>query len=165
VSGFLFGRKHPEGGASPFLFAVCLVLVSSGLSGCFVYEVASAPVKVVAKTVQIAGTTTVAIVESSGKVAVSAVRATGAVATGGIETSARLARAGMVTFSDQATGLVVRVPWERGLTLLDASNAAKMDVGRSALRLVRDGKPADLGVQPSRGTLVLHSGDVVQVES
>jgi hypothetical protein len=134
-------------------------------TGCLVYDVASAPVKIVVKTVEVAGKTTVAVVETTGKVAVSTVRATGSLASGGIEASSKLARAGMVTFADQASGSVVRVPWYRGLTLYGASSAAKLSVARSGIGIVRSGKLVYSASKRSSADLPLQSGDVVQLGS
>lgn len=142
-----------------------LVGVSLFPTGCLVYDVASAPVKIAAKTVEIAGKTTVAVVETTGKVAVSTVRATGSLTSGGIAASARLARTGMVTFADQASGTVVRIPWSRGLTLYGAGSAAKLSVARSGVGIVRSGKLIYSASKRAGADLPLQSGDVVQLGS
>lgn len=132
-------------------------------AGCLAYNIASVPVKIAAKTVEVAGRTSVAVVETTGKVAISTVRATGSVASGGIDASARLARAGMVTFVE-ANGAIVRIPWSRGLTLYAASHAAKLNVARGALKIVRDGKAIPVGTRAAESSPLLQSGDVVRIE-
>jgi hypothetical protein len=146
------------------------VLILLGVSfvvmpGCVVYDVASVPVKVASKTVLVAGRTTVAVVETTGKVAVSTVRAAGSVTSGGIDASAKLARAGMVTFADQASGTVTRIPWSRGLTLYHASSAARVDMAHAGIKILRNGKVVYAASQRAKDDISLQSGDVVRLDS
>jgi hypothetical protein len=113
-------------------------VIGAGLSGCLATKVVTAPVKLAATTVAVAGETAGAVVKTTGKVVVGAVRATGTVADGGIAAAAKLARAGMVTFVDGATGTVVRVPLagEPGRTgVLQGSFVAAREGGWRIARL------------------------------
>ena len=119
-------------------------MAGAPLGGCLVYDVASAPVKV----------------------AVGTVKAAGSVAGGAIKLAAGLARAGAVTFVDVANNnQVTRVPWRPGLTLAGAGEAAKVNLVRRAVDVVRDGKlvySAANGVDQTASAPVA-GGDVVQV--
>jgi hypothetical protein len=145
---------------------LCVALGAAGcalsLSGCLVTKVVTAPVKLAATTVVVAGETAGAVVKTTGKVAVGAVRATGAVADGGITAAAKLARAGMVTFVDVATGAVTRVPWQPGLTLAGGEQAAQVQVALQAVQVIRAGRLA-YSLAQAKGPLPLASGDVVRV--
>ena len=132
------------------------------LSGCLMTKVVTAPVKLAATTVVVAGETAGAVVKTTGKVAVGAVRATGTVADGGITAAAKLARAGMVTFVDVATGAVTRVPWQQGLTLAGGARAAQVRVATQAVQVIRAGRLA-YSLAQAKGPLPLASGDVVRV--
>ena len=135
--------------------------VATGLGGgCLMTKVVTAPVKLAATTVVVAGETAGAVVKTTGKVAVGAVRATGSVADGGITAAAKLARAGMVTFVDVATGAVTRVPWQQGLTLAGGAQAAKVQVATQAVQVIRAGRMA-YALAQAKGPLA--SGDVVRV--
>ncbi|HUR58486.1 MAG TPA: hypothetical protein VM029_12290 [Opitutaceae bacterium] len=133
--------------------------------GCLAYKVVSAPVKLAATTVVVAGETAGAVVSSTGKLAVSAVNATGNVGSGGIDAASRLAQTGMVTFVDVASGSVVRIPWQEGLTLAGAGNAAKLDFARRAINVLRAGKVVYSASKLSGDGAALASGDVVRFGS
>jgi len=137
-------------------------VIGAGLSGCLATKVVTAPVKLAATTVAVAGETAGAVVKTTGKVVVGAVRATGTVADGGIAAAAKLARAGMVTFVDGATGTVVRVPWTQGLTLAGGAETAKVRMAAQAVQVIRAGRLAYQLAQP-KGALPLAAGDVVRL--
>ena len=137
-------------------------VIGAGLSGCLATKVVTAPVKLAATTVAVAGETAGAVVKTTGKVVVGAVRATGTVADGGIAAAAKLARAGMVTFVDGATGTVVRVPWTQGLTLAGGAETAKVRMAAQAVQVIRAGRLAHQLSQP-KGALPLVEGDVVRL--
>lgn len=132
------------------------------LPGCLVYHAVSAPVKVAAKTVVVAGEATGAVVETTGKVAVHAVRAAGTTTDAGIDAAARLARDGTVTFTDAATGSIVRVPWRTGLQFATASAQARISTAQRLVQVVRAGKLIYASAREPLA-LVLHSGDVVRL--
>lgn len=142
--------------------ALPLLLASAGIfvSGCTVFKVAAAPVKVVASTVVVAGEATSAVVTTTGKVAVAAVKTTGSLAGEGLQVVAKLGRAGTVTFVDAASGTVVRVPWQEGLTLVRGGEAAKVRLTGRAITLVREGRAV-----AADEAATLHSGDVVRISA
>lgn len=120
------------------------------LGGCIVYDVASAPVKVAVGAAGVAGNVAIG---------------TAKVAGGTIKLAAKLAKAGAVTFFDVATNDVKRVPWQRGMTLAGASEAAKVQLGGRPVDVVRDGKviySAANGVGKNADAPIA-AGDVVQV--
>jgi len=131
--------------------------------GCLAYQVVSAPVKLAATTVVVAGETAGAVVTTTGKVAASAVRAGGTVGSGGIDAAAKLAQTGMVTFVDASTNNVVRVPWREGLTLASAGDAAKVRIAQRAVEVVRGGKLVYSATRAAGEGATLATGDVVQV--
>jgi hypothetical protein len=133
------------------------------LDGCLVYRAVTAPVKLVATTVVVAGEAAGAVVTATGRVAVSAVKAVGSVGGGGIDAAGKLAQAGMVTFVDATTGTLVRVPWQEGLTLARAGDAARISLVQRAIDVVRAGRVI---FSASRGTgegAPLAAGDVVRL--
>jgi hypothetical protein len=132
-------------------------------SGCIVYHVVATPVKLAATGVVVAGETATAVVTTTGKVAVSGVKAVGTLGSGGIDAAAKLAQVGMVTFVDAATGTVVRVPWEQGLTLAGASHAANLAMAQRAVDVVRAGKVIYSASRAGSGNTAVASGDVVRV--
>jgi len=134
-----------------------------GWSGCLAYKVVSTPVKLAATTVVVAGETACAVVTTTGKLAVSGANAIGNVGSGGIDAAARLAQTGMVTFVDVSTGAVVRVPWREGMTLAGAGTAARLDLARRAVDVVRAGKVIYAASRPSGEGAALASGDVVRM--
>jgi hypothetical protein len=121
------------------------------------------PVKLAATTVVVAGETAGAVVSSTGKLAISAVNATGNIGSGGIDAASRLAQAGMVTFVDVSTGTIVRIPWQEGLTLAGAGNAAKVELARKAINVLRAGKVIYSASKLSGDGASLASGDVVRL--
>ena len=133
------------------------------LGGCLAYEVVSAPVKLAATTVVVAGETAGAVVTTTGKVATSAVRATGNVGSGGIDAASKLAQTGMVTFVDAATGNVVRVPWQEGLTLSGAGSVAKGQIAQRAVEVLRGGKIVYSATRTADEGATLVTGDVVKI--
>lgn len=132
-------------------------------SGCLMYKAVTMPVKLAATTVVVAGETAGAVVSNTGKLVTSAANATGSVGSGGLDAAAKLAEVGMVTFVDASTGTVVRVPWQEGLTLAGASNAAKVDVARRAIDVLRAGKVIYSASRGSGEGAPLASGDVVRI--
>lgn len=143
---------------------LALILLSTpGLNGCLAYKVVSTPVKLAATTVVVAGETAGAVVTTTGKLAVSGVNAIGNVGSGGIDAAAKLAQTGMVTFVDVSTGAVVRVPWREGMTLAGAGTAARIDLARRAVDIVRAGKVIYSATRPSGEGAALASGDVVRM--
>jgi hypothetical protein len=140
--------------------AARLLVASAGIlsGGCTVFKVAAAPVKVAASTVVMVGETAGAVVTTTGRVTVAAVRTTGTLAGAGLDAVARLGQSGSVTFVDAASGTLVRVPWEEGLTLARGGAAAKMRLAGRAVQVVRAGQV----VTPEAGA-TLRSGDVVRV--
>lgn len=139
------------------------LLACATQGGCLVYKAVTVPVKLAATTVIVAGETAGAVVSSTGKLAVSAVNATGNLGSGGIDAAARLAQAGMVTFVDASTGTIVRVPWQEGLTLASAGNAAKVELAKRAINVLRAGKVIYSASKLSGEGAPLASGDVVRL--
>jgi hypothetical protein len=144
--------------------AVASLAVTS-FSGCLAYHAVAAPVKLAATGVVVAGETAGAVVTSTGKIAVSTVRAVGNVGSTGIDSAAKLAEVGMVTFVDTASGTVVRVPWQDGITLLGAGDAAKVSLARRAIDVVRAGKLVYSASHLNGAGATLASGDVVRLKS
>lgn len=132
-------------------------------SGCLAYKVVTAPVKLAATTAIVAGETAGAVVSTTGKVAKSAINAGGNLGSGGIDAASRLAQAGMVTLVDASTGAVVRVPWGQGLTIAGAGSAAKVDVARRAINVVRAGKVIYAAAQLRGDGVPVAAGDVVRL--
>lgn len=145
--------------------AALLLLSILGSKGCLAYKVVSTPVKLAATTVIVAGEAAGAVVTTTGKLAASGVNAIGNVGSGGIDAAAKLAQAGMVTFVDVSTGAVVRVPWREGMTLAGAGTAARVDLARRAVDIVRAGKVIYSATRPSGEGAALASGDVVRMGS
>ena len=81
----------------------------------------------------------------------------------GIDAAAKLAQAGMVTFVDGSTNAVVRVPWSTGMTLAGAGGAARIDLARRAVEVVRAGKVVYAASRPLGEGAALASGDVVRI--
>ena len=144
------------------VLAVCALSAMS--SGCLAYKAVTAPVKLAATTVVVAGETAGAVVTTTGKLAVSAVNATGNVGSGGIDAAARLAQAGMVTFVDASTGTVVRVPWRPGFTLASAGSAANVSYASRAVDVLRAGRVIFSASRVSGPGAELAAGDVVRVK-
>ncbi len=134
-----------------------------GLSGCLAYKVVSTPVKLAATTVIVAGETAGAVVTNTGKLAVSGANAIGNIGGGGIDAAAKLAQTGMVTFVDVSTGTVVRVPWREGMKLAGAGAAARLDLAKRAVDVVRAGKVIYSATRASGEGAELASGDVVRL--
>jgi hypothetical protein len=144
----------------------CAALAAAGastLGGCLIYHAVAAPVKLAATGVVVVGETAGAVVTTTGKVATSTVRAVGNVGSGGIDAAARLTEVGMITFVDAATGTVVRVPWQQGLTLASAGDAAKISMARRAIDVVRAGKVIFSASRVNGNGATLASGDVVRL--
>lgn len=140
-----------------------LLAAAAGLGGCLAYKAVTAPVKLAATTVVVAGETAGAVVTSTGRLAVSAARATGSVGSVGLDAAARLAEAGMVTFVDASSGEVTRVPWQQGLTLAGVGHAAKVDLARRVIEVLRVGKVIYTSSRLDGEGAALASGDVVRV--
>lgn len=134
-----------------------------GLGGCLVYRAVTAPVKLAATTVVVAGETAGAVVTTTGRVAVSAVKAVGSVGSGGIDAAAKLTQAGMVTFVDAATGTIVRVPWQDGLTLARAGDTARISLAQRAIDVVRAGRIVFSASRGAGAGAPLAAGDVVRL--
>lgn len=148
---------------SPGPIAVLLLSLLAAGPGCLVYKAATAPVKLAATTVVTASETAGAVVVGTGKLAVSAVQAAGSLGSTGIESAAKLGQAGMVTFVDPARGTMTRVPWAPGLTLAGAGTAAKIDLARRAVDVVRAGRVVLSASGGAPGAVPVNSGDVVRV--
>jgi hypothetical protein len=133
------------------------------LGGCLAYKAVTAPVKLAATAVVVAGETAGAVVTTTGKLAVSAVNATGSVGSGGIDAAARLTETGMVTFVDAASGTIVRVPWRDGLTLASAGTQARVHFAQRAIDVVRAGKVVFSATRLADDGGPLVSGDVVRL--
>ena len=133
------------------------------LSGCLAYKAVKTTGELAATTVIVAGKTATTAVKATGRVANSALTSSGALTANGIESLAKLAQAGMVTFVDVATGTIVRVPWEAGMTLYDGGTAAQLAVAGRAVDLVREGKLVYQVARKFRGNLALEAGDVVRL--
>jgi hypothetical protein len=58
---------------------------------------------------------------------------------------------------------VVRVPWQQGLTLASAGDAAKVSVARRAIDIVRAGKVIYSASRGNGPGAALASGDVVRL--
>ena len=151
-----------RGRAACVLVAAAWSVVSSG---CLMYHAVAAPVKLAATGVVVAGETAGTVVTTTGKLTASAVRAVGNVGSGGIDAAAKLTQTGMVTFVDTANGTIVRVPWQDGLTLASAGDAAKVSLARRAIDVVRAGKLVYSANRASGPGATLASGDVVRVRS
>lgn len=147
--------------ATPGATLIAIIVTTHG--GCLAYKAVTAPVKLAATTVIVAGETAGAVVTSTGKLAISAVNATGNVGSTGIDAAAKLAQAGMVTFVDASTGTIVRVPWQQGMTLAAAGNTAKVDIARRAIDVLRAGKVIYSASKLSGEGAALASGDVVRI--
>ena len=134
-----------------------------GSAGCLAYKVVSAPVKLAATTVIVAGETAGAVVTTTGKLVVSGVNTVGQMGSGGLEATAKLAQAGMVTFVDVSTGVVGRVPWKEGLTLAGAGAGARMELARRSVEVVRAGQVVFTSKRPAGDGAALVAGDVVRL--
>jgi hypothetical protein len=145
------------------ILTLLLAADAASSSGCLVYQVASAPVKVAATAVNVTTDTAGAAIKVTGKVAVSAINAAGRVGSGGIDAASRLSTAGMVTFVDVGTGVVTRVPWRRGVTLIAAGADARIQLARRALEVVRAGTVVYSANHLAGPGTELASGDVVRL--
>lgn len=135
-------------------------------TGCLAYKAVTAPVKLAATAVVVAGETAGAVVTTTRKVTVSAINAVGSVGSSGLDSAAKLTEAGMVTFVDAASGTIVRVPWQEGLTLAGAGESAKVSLARRAIDVVRAGRLIFSASQGAKaGGAELSPGDVVRLGS
>lgn len=132
-------------------------------SGCLMVKAVGATGELAATTVIVAGKTATTAVKTTGKVASSLISGSGSVTADGIEAMAALAHAGMVTFVDAATGVVVRVPWRDGMTLLSGGALADLQVAGRSIALVRAGKLVYTAARRVATNPHLESGDVVRV--
>lgn len=145
------------------LSGLVLALMLAGQSGCLAYKAVKTTGGLAATTVIVAGKTATTAVKATGRVANSALSSSGSLTATGIESLAKLAQAGMVTFVDVATGTIVRVPWEAGMTLYDGGAAAQVAVAGRAVDLVREGKLVYQAARKFRGNPELAAGDVVRL--
>ncbi len=145
----------------------CLSLLPLVLSGCLLARTVYAPVKLAGQTVIVATETAGAAVSATGRVAGAALGATGAVTSGGLNALAALSTAGMVTFVDAATGAIVRVPWQEGMTLYAGAETAQIRTARRAVDLVRAGRYlySNLDYTDDTARLPVLAGDVVRLTS
>lgn len=141
------------------LIAACCSL----LGGCLVASAVKGVGDVAVAGVEVAGKTTVAVVKTTGHVAGAALGSGGEVAADGVKAAGKLARAGTITFLDTASGAVVRVPWQQGLTLVGAGAAAKVQVAARAVEVIRAGRIAYSASKRASGAVSLASGDVVRL--
>lgn len=132
-------------------------------AGCLAYKAVKTTGELATTTVIVAGQTATTAVKAGGRVAGSALSSGGELTATSIESLARLSQAGMVTFVDVATGVIVRVPWEKGMTLYDGGAAAQVAVAGRAVNLVREGKLVYQAAQKFRGNPALEAGDVVRL--
>lgn len=137
--------------------------IALSVSGCLAYKAVTAPVKLAATTVITATEAAGAIVTNTGKLTVSAARAIGNVGSSGIDAAAQLAQTGMVTFVDPDSGTVTRIAWREGLTLASAGDAAKLELARKTVDVIRAGKLAYKAKAAEAAASALASGDVVRI--
>lgn len=135
------------------------------LSGCIFYKAAKTTGELAATTVIVAGKTAGVVVKTTGKVAASAITSTGSLTATGIESLAALAETGMVTFVDVTTGVIVRVPWQQGMTLYAGSSQAELAVAGRAVDLVRQGRVVYKATKQANTGPRLESGDVVRLSA
>lgn len=135
----------------------------ASLGGCLAVKTVTAPMKLAATTVIVAGEAAGAVVTTTGKLAVSAANATGTIGSTGIDSAAKLAQTGMVTFVDASNGTVSRVPWREGLTLVGAGEAAKVELARRAIDVIRASKVIYSASRLAGEGAALAAGDVVRV--
>ncbi|MCC6415386.1 MAG: hypothetical protein IT582_05725 [Opitutaceae bacterium] len=135
----------------------------TGSGGCLAYKAVKTTGELAATTVIVAGKTATTAVKATGRVAGSALSSSGELTATGIESLAALAQAGMVTFVDVATGAIVRVPWEAGMTLYGGGAAAQVAVAGRSIALVRDGELVFQAARKFTGNPVLAAGDVVRL--
>jgi len=134
-----------------------------GLNGCLVCQAVKTTGDLALTSVIVAGKTATAVVKTTGKVAGSAITSSGSLTASGIESLAALAQAGMVTFVDVVTGVIVRVPWEQGMTLHAAGAAAEVKVAERAVDLVRGGRLVYTAAKHMQANPPLQPGDVVRL--
>jgi len=145
------------------VWALVGAVVPGLISGCVVVHAVGAVGELVGTTVVVAGKTATSLVKATGKVAGSAISSSGSLTAAGIESLAALAQAGMVTFVDVATGAIVRVPWEQGMSLYGAGALAEVALAKRAIDLVRGGKLVySVGKQLSKNPTVQPS-DVIRL--
>ena len=143
----------------------CVSLLPLVLSGCLLARTVYAPVKLAGQTVIVATETAGSAVVATGRVAGAALGATSAVTSGGLNALAALSTAGMVTFVDAATGAVVRVPWQEGMTLYAGAETAQIRTARRVIDVVRAGRFLYSKIDYSADTarLPMLAGDVVRL--
>ncbi len=146
-----------------WLLLITAVGLMLGSSGCFVYRVVKTTGELAATSVVAVGRTATAAVRTTGKVASSTITTSGSLTATSIESLGALAQAGMVTFVDVATGAIVRVPWQQGMTLYGASAAAQVKVAQRAVALVRDSKLVYSAANQIGRDPMLQPGDVVRL--
>lgn len=149
----------PRLGLAGLLAGVALL----GQGGCLAYQAVKTTGELAATTVIVAGKTATTAVKATGRVAGSALSSSGELTATSIESLAELAQAGMVTFVDVASGTIVRVPWEAGMTLYDGGAAAQVAVAGRAVHLVREGKLVFQAARKLRSNPLLEAGDVVRL--
>jgi hypothetical protein len=133
------------------------------LSGCLAVKAVKTTGELAATTVIVAGKTAGTVVKTTGKIAGSAITSSGSLTATGIESLAALAQAGMVTFVDVATGVIIRVPWQEGMTLYAGGASAEVTVAGRAIDLVRQGKLVYSATAQRRTDPRLEAGDVVRL--
>ncbi len=145
--------------------AAALSLALLGLcAGCsIVGATAGAVTSVTAATVATAGKVTVATVKTTGRVAGAAMTSSGEVTAGGLEAAAKLSRAGMVVVVDAGTGAITELPWQEGMRLAAAVEAAKVSGPARALKIYRQGQITRLDRLQSAPQLALLAGDVIEL--
>lgn len=132
-------------------------------SGCLAVKAVTAPVKLAATSVIVAGEAAGAVVTNTGKLAVSAANATGSIGSTSLDSAAQLAQSGMVTFVDAANGTIVRVPWQEGMTVAGAGHAARIELGRRAIDVIRASKVIYSASRIAGEGAPLSPGDVVRL--
>ncbi len=143
----------------------CLTALPFLLGGCLIARTVYTPVKLAGRTVIVAGETAGSAVAATGRVAGAALGATGTVTAGGINALAALSQAGMVTFVDAASGAIVRVPWQEGMSLYGGAEAARIRTARRTIDLVRAGRQlySNLNYNDEVARIPVLAGDVIRL--
>lgn len=142
------------------------IIVFTG-SGCVVVAATAVAIgTVTATSVKTAGKVTAATVKTTGRVATAALTSSGEVAALSLESAAKLARTGMVVLVDGSNGTIIELPWQQGMQLYSAVQAASPDAGFRAARIFREGRQWSADLKAARSGAadpVLRPRDVVEL--
>jgi len=138
--------------------------VAVNLGGCLAVAVVTGVGAVAVATVSTAGKVAGATVVAGGKVVSSAITASSDVADSGVNAAAKLSKTGMVVFFDPKSGAVWQAPWQQGLKLVAASQAAQVGTAYQAARIIR-GAQVIAAEKKKAADLLMKSGDVVELTS